>query len=345
MTDKQWDILLRTINGEQFDPLPVGFIIDSPWLPNWYGIKILNYFSNDDLWLQANFKAIEQFPEVLFLPGFWSEFGMCTEPSAFGVRCTFPQNEFPHAHKKINSSDEVESLIIPNPETDGLLPLVLNRLKLAQPHIEAKGHKIRFAVARGPLNIASYLMGSTEFLTTMMMIPDKAHLLMQKITSFLKSWIELQIQTFPSIDGIFLLDDIIGFMGADEFTEFGLSYFKEIFDHNVSVKFLHNDAPCLQSALMLNDMGVNLFNMGFDVQLNELKELTKNKITLVGNLPPRDVLASGTQKEVEIKTKELIESLKDKSRIIMSCGGGMPPGVSTENINSFINSVRSCKSA
>jgi uroporphyrinogen-III decarboxylase len=345
MTDKQWDILLRTINGELFDPLPVGFIIDSPWLPNWYGIKILNYFSNDDLWLQANFKAIEQFPEVLFLPGFWSEFGMCTEPSAFGVRCTFPQNEFPHAHKKINSSDEIESLIISNPETDGLLPLVLNRLKLAQPHIEAKGHKIRFAVARGPLNIASYLMGSTEFLTTMMMMPDKAHLLMQKITSFLKSWIELQIQTFPSIDGIFLLDDIIGFMGADEFTEFGLPYFKEIFDYNVSVKFLHNDAPCLQSAPLLNDMGVNLFNMGFDVQLNELKELTKNKITLVGNLPPRDVLGNGTKEEVEIKTKELIESLKDKSRIIMSCGGGMPPGVSTENINSFINSVRSCKSA
>jgi uroporphyrinogen decarboxylase len=164
MTNMHWDILLRTINGEQFDPLPVGFIINSPWFPNWYGIKILDYFSNDNLWLQANFKAMEQFPEVLFLPGFWSEFGMCTEPSAFGVRGTFPQNEFPHAHKKINSSDEIESLIIPNPETDGLLPLVLNRLKLAQPHIEAKGHKIRFAVARGPLNIVSYLMGSTEFI-------------------------------------------------------------------------------------------------------------------------------------------------------------------------------------
>jgi hypothetical protein len=40
---------------------------------------------------------------------------------------------------------------------DGLLPFVLNRLKLAQPHIEAAGHKIRFAVARGPLNIASFL--------------------------------------------------------------------------------------------------------------------------------------------------------------------------------------------
>jgi len=341
MTDKQWDVLVRTINGEQFNPLPIGFIIDSPWLPNWYGIKILDYFSNDDLWLRANLKAIEQFSDVIFLPGFWSEYGMCTEPSAFRVRCTFPPNEFPHARKIINTADEIDSLIIPNPETDGLLPFVLNRLKLTQPNIEAKGHKIRFAVARGPLNIASYLMGTTEFLTTMMMMPEKVHSLMEKITAFLKAWIKLQIKTFPSIDGIFLLDDIIGFMGAEEFSTFGLPYFKEIYDQNVTVKFLHNDAPCRQSAHLLDEMGINLFNMGFDVHLNELKELTQNKITLVGNLPPRDVLASGTKEEVKIKTREMIDSLKDKSRIIISCGGGTPPGVSTENINSFIHAVKS----
>jgi len=337
MTDNQWDILVRTINGEVFDPLPVAFIIDSPWLPNWYGVKIIDYFSNDEIWLKANLKAIEQFPNVTFLPGFWSEFGMCTEPSAFGARSTFPPNEFPHAHKVIKSADEIEDLVVPNTETDGLLPFVLNRLKMAQPHIESQGHKIRFAVARGPLNIASYLMGSTEFLTAMMMMPDKAHMLMEKITNFLSDWIDLQMKTFPSIDGIFLLDDIIGFMGALEFSTFGLPYFQKLFSKNVSVKFLHNDAPCKVSAPFLPKMEVNLFNMGFDVHLNELKELTENKVTLVGNLPPRDVLASGTVEEVKSKTKEMIDSLKDKSRIILSCGGGMPPGVSTENIDAFLN--------
>jgi len=345
MTDKQWDILVRTINGEVFDPLPIGFIIDCPWLPNWYGVKILDYFSNDDLWLKANLKVIDQFPEVSFLPGFWSEFGMCTEPSAFGARCTFPGDEFPHAHKIINSADEIDELPTPNPEIDGLLPFILNRLKLAQPHIEAKNHKIRFAVARGPLNIASYLMGSTEFLTTMMMMPEKAHTLIQKITSFLKEWIDLQMKTFPSIDGIFLLDDIIGFMGAEEFSTFGLPYFKELFDFDVSVKFLHNDAPCKVSAPFLPQMGVNLFNMGFDITLNELKDLTQNKVTLVGNIPPRDVLASGTKEDVSLKTKELMDSLKDKSGIIMSCGGGMPPDVSTENILAFIQTVNNYKNS
>jgi uroporphyrinogen decarboxylase len=265
---------------------------------------------------------------------------MCTEPSAFGVRCTFPSNEFPHAHKFIHSSDDIETMNIPNPKTDGLLPFVINRLKLAQPKIEAAGHKIRFAVARGPLNIASYLMGSTEFLTTMMMQPEKAHELMKKITAYLKDWLNLQMETFPSIDGIFMLDDIIGFMGEPEFCEFGLPYFKELYSPNVSIKFLHNDAPCKVSAPYLPEMGVNLFNMGFDITLNELKTLTQNKVTMLGNIPPRDVLASGSVTDVTKVTTELVNSLQDRSRVIFSCGGGMPPTVSSENIAAFIRAAR-----
>jgi uroporphyrinogen-III decarboxylase len=340
MTEKQWARLLETIDGKEINPLPVGFIIDSPWLPNWYGIQILDYLSNDELWLNANLKAINEFPDVMFLPGFWSEFGMCTEPSAFGARCNFPVNEFPHAHKVIHSMNDIDSLPSPNPKTDGLLPFILNRLKLAQPKIEAAGHKIRFAVARGPLNIASFLMGTTELLTTMMLYPEKAESLLKKITSFLKNWLDLQIETFPSIDGIFLLDDIIGFMGEAEFLTFGLPYFKELFDANVAIKFLHNDAACKVSAPFLPEIGVNFFNMGFDISLNELKGLTQNKVTLLGNIPPRDVLASGKPVEVTNATVELLNSLQDKARVILSCGGGMPPGVSTENITAFIHAVR-----
>jgi uroporphyrinogen-III decarboxylase len=340
MTDEQWGLLKNVIKGEVLDPLPIGFIIDSPWLPGWYGINILDYFSNDQLWLKANLKAIQEFPEAMFLPGFWSEFGMCTEPSAFGARCTFPVNEFPHAHKILQSADDIDSLPLPDPKTDGLLPFVLNRLKIAQPEIETSGHRIRFAVARGPLNIASYLMGVSEFLTAMLLQPEKIQALLQKITAFLKEWLNLQRETFPTIDGILLLDDIIGFLGEPEFCSFGLPYFQDLYQTDVSVKFLHNDAPCKVSAPYLPEMGVNLFNMGFEISLNDLRKLTGNSIVLLGNIPPRDVLAAGDVKEVTRFTASLLNSLEDHSRIILSCGGGMPPGVSSENIRAFIGTIR-----
>lgn len=340
MTDQQWETLKKVINGEKIEPLPVGFIADSPWLPGWYGIKILDYFSNDELWLKANLKAIQEFPEVMFLPGFWSEFGMCTEPSAFGARCRFPQNEFPHAHPVIKSPEEIDALVVPEPETDGLLPFVLNRLKLAQPYIENAGHKIRFAVARGPLNIASFLMGTTEFLMAMLTSPELVETLMEKITAFLKNWLRLQRDTFSTIDGIFLLDDIIGFIGEQEFCRFGLPYFKELFSADVSVKFLHNDAQCRVSVPYLPEIGVNLFNMGFDVSLNDIKTWTNNQVTLLGNIPPRDVLANGKPEDVVKSVTELLDSLEDQTRVILSCGGGLPPGVSTENLKAFVETVK-----
>ena len=252
MTHQQWSTLLSVLDGKTPDRPPIGFIIDCPWLPNWFGIRILDYFTNEDLWFQANRKAIETFPEAIFLPGFWSEFGMCTEPSAFGTKCIFHENEFPFAEKLIRDPAQIDDLAEPNPRTDGLLPFMLNRLKSAQPRIQALGHQIRFSVSRGPLNVATFLMGTTEFLMLLKTEPDKAHKLLRLITNFLKNWHTLQRETFPSIDGIFMLDDIVGFIGEADFKEFGLPYFKELYAGDVRVKFFHNDAECAKSIRVLS---------------------------------------------------------------------------------------------
>lgn len=343
MTDKQWNDLKAVVEGKVLNPLPVGFIIDSPWLPNWSGISILDYFSSDEMWLDANLKADSTFPDIMFLPGFWSEFGMCSEPSAFGARTSFPENEFPHAFPCITSVDQIKQLEKPDAVKDGLGPFIMNRLKLNQHKIEAAGHQIRFSVSRGPLNIASYLMGTTEFLLGMMTNPRETHHLLRTITDYLTGFHNHQKQVFPSIDGILLLDDIIGFISEEQFVEFGLPYFKELYNRNLGIKFLHNDANCMESVKYLPDMGVNLFNMGFETDLNLLKELTGNKVTMLGNIPPRDVLARGTTGEVKSSIGKLLDELKDPSRIIFSCGGGMPPGVSSENILAFAEVVREYK--
>jgi len=340
MTDAQWNRLVNIIEGRDAEKTkPTGFVIDCPWLPNWYGARILDYFTSQDIWLRANLKAAEDFPDAMFLPGFWSEFGMCTEPSAFGARSSFPLDDFPHAHRVIESMDDIDSLPAPDPRTDGLLPFVLNRLALARPAIEAAGHRVRFAVSRGPLNIASYLMGSTEFLTAMMMFPEKAHALMEKIVSFMKDWIDLQRTAFPSIEGVFLLDDIIGFLGEAEFKEFGLPYFQRLFTEDLKVRFLHNDAPCRVSAPFLREMGVNLFNMGIDVTLPELRSLAGDEVVLLGNVPPRDVLAAKGPEEVAAAARDLVAATRNDKRTIYSCGGGMPPKVSSANLRAFLDAV------
>jgi uroporphyrinogen decarboxylase len=140
-----------------------------------------------------------------------------------------------------------------------------------------------------------------------------------------------------------VLDDIIGFMGAGHFREFGLPYFKEIFAPPAAVKFLHNDAEVRPSARFLSEMGVNLFNPGFETPLPELRALVGPEVTLLGSIPPRDVLARGTPGDVEDAVRAQWAAAGDHARIILSCGGGMPPGVPTENIRAFIDAAGELK--
>lgn len=340
MNDEQWKTLISVIRGEELRPLPVGFIIDSPWLPQWAGYSILDYFTDDRIFLDANLKAIRAFPQAIFLPGFWSEYGMCTEPSAFGSVSVWEENEFPFAKKILRSAADIDLLEKPNARRDGLLPFVIKRLKHLQPDLEKTGQKIRFAVARGPLNIASFLMGATEFLMALKTDPEPMHRLLAITTDFLVDWIAWQRECFPTIDGILLLDDIVGFIGREDFEIFGLPYLAKAFSADVSVKFFHNDAPCKACAPCLHDAGINFLNFGIQHTLEEMRQWTGNKIALLGNLPPRDVLASGTPEEVARTAAEMIQALKDRSRLMVSCGGGMPPNAPTENIEAFIAAVQ-----
>jgi len=339
MTDPQWNALLAVLRGATPHPLPTGFIVDSPWLPNWAGHTILDYFTDDGVYFDDNIKVQEAFPQALFLPGFWSEYGMCTEPSAFGAVPVWGENEFPSAMKVLRSPADVDLLERPDPRKHGLLPFVIKRLQHLEPRMLAAGHRVRFAVARGPLNVASFLMGTTEFLTALRTDPEPMHRLLGLVTDFLADWIAWQRECFPSIDGLLILDDIVGFVGPRDFDTFALPYLERTFRLDVAVRFFHNDAPCRTCAPHLAGIGVNLLNFGVQHTLNDMKSWTGGAVTLVGNIPPRDVLAAGTPDDVTRWVREMLESVDDHSRLIVSCAGGMPPGVPTSNIDALLDAV------
>jgi uroporphyrinogen decarboxylase len=242
----------------------------------------------------------------------------------------------PHAAKTIHQIDQIDSLTVPNPKKDGLAPFVLNRLRLNRDKIEKMGHAIRFAVARGPLNIASFLMGTTEFLMALRTDTEKIKTFLEIITEYTIKWLELQKAEFDTIDGILILDDIVGFCGEPDFQEFAAPYLKPIFNSfNASVRFFHNDADGRGCSSHLSEVGINMFNFSFLHSLGEMRDWAGKEVVLFGQIPPRDVLAQGSPEQITECVRTSLESVEDKNRIILSCGGGMPDSVSTENINAF----------
>jgi len=51
-------------------------------------------------------------------------------------------------------------------------------------------------------------------------------------------------------------------------------------------------------------------------------------------------MVEGTPESVSESVKQTLDMIQDKSKIILSCGGGMPPGVPTKNIIAFLETVK-----
>lgn len=344
MKEKHWENLIKIIEGEEIKKKPVGFLIDSPWLPKWYGSSIIDYYADAETWFHSNVHAMKEFPDVIFLPGFWAEFGMSTEPSAFGSKLVWSENDFPYPNKIAANAENISGLSKPNVRTDGLLPFSINRLQRYEERIKQNDCRIRFAISRGPLNIASFLFGMTDFLLALAITPEEAQKGLTTITDFVIDWLSLQFEKFRDIDGIFILDDVVGFLGEPDFETFVLPHLKRIYStFNAKVRFFHNDAAGLISAKYLEEIGVNLFNFSFNHSVNEIRALAGDSVVLLGNTPPRDILALGSPADVTASVNNMIKTCSDHSRIIWSCGGGMAPNTPTENIRAFIQAVKEAK--
>ncbi len=341
MNDIQWTDLLKLIEGDLPSKAPIGFIIDSPWLPGWFGCEPIDYYSSDQIWLESNMRAIKQFPEAVFLPGFWSEYGEINEPSAFGCKLVWMTENLPHAEKTLSRAEDAVKVEKPNVETDGLLPLMINRLKKMEPEINEAGHYYRFAVARGPFNIASFLMGATEFMLALITHPEEMHALLRTITDFTVDWLRYQKKCFPSMEGIMILDDLVGFVGEPECSVFAVPYLKEMYQaFETKVNFFHNDADGLVIGKHMDEIGINLFNFSFKHSMKEMREACGDNVVLLGNIPPRDVMAVGNTEDVRNAVKSAMNSIENHQRIMWSLGGGVPQEVPSENMEAYIKAVQ-----
>jgi len=112
---------------------------------------------------------------------------------------------------------------------------------------------------------------------------------------------------------------------------------------NAKVNFFHNDASGLVCAKYLKEIGVNLFNFSYNHSIDEIRSLAGDSVTLLGNIPPREILAMGSPADVQASVSKMINTCRDHSRIIWSCGGGMAPDTPSANIRAFIQAVRDAK--
>ena len=106
--------------------------------------------------------------------------------------------------------------------------------------------------------------------------------------------------------------------------------------------FFHNDSDGLIIGEHLADIGVNLYNFSFKHTMSEMRSACGDSVVLLGNIPPRDVMAAGKPQDIKKAVKDSFYSIPDHNRVMWSGGGGTSQGVPSENLDAFIEQVNEC---
>lgn len=316
-------------------------IVDSPWIPGFVGISHFDYFTLPDVWMKANLDIENRFPEVVFIPGFWVEYGMATEPSAFGCQISWRKDSPPSIHPILKKISDVSRLKIPRPFEDGLMPLVLHLYQHTERALKGSGHHIKMVAARGPLALAAYLRGFTELLIDVKLNPTETKNLLEITTTTVIDWLQAQKDVLSEVEGIVVLDDIVGFLSPEDYLEFAHPYLKAIFSSfEGMVKVYHNDSLISHLLGDLSEAGFHVLNFSHTMDIEEVCRKIGNRIVLMGNVPPLDLMVRGTSEEVKSNAIQCIRKTRGDCGLILSAGGGVSPGTSAENIDALVEALK-----
>jgi len=334
MRPEQWQAFKQAAKGAPAARPPVALIVDSPWIPGYVGIGHLDFFLDPEAWFQANLKVLRDFPDVIPFPSWWVEYGMAIEPSAYGNRIHFWPDQPPAQTPMLARIEDAASLPVLNPATDGLMAFALQRYRMQRARILDAGFTMPVVAARGPLCLASFLRGVTELLLDVVENPEAVHRLLERTTRTVIDWLKAQAEAVgETVEGILVLDDIPGMLSAKAYREFAHPYLKQICDAFPPewVKVYHNDANIRPFLRELPDTGFDVLNWSHKVDVAEAIEKTGGRFCLMGNVPPLEVGVRGTADMVRKSARDVLAKSAG-TRLILSVGGGVSPGMPRENV-------------
>lgn len=342
MLPEQWTAFKQAAKRLPGAETPVALIVDSPWIPGYVGISHLDYFLDPEQWFQANLKVMRDFPDVTFFPSWWVEYGMAIEPSALGNRIHFHPDKTPDQTPTLLHLEDAAAMAPVNPSTDGLMPFALHHYRAQKQRIFDAGYTIPAVAARGPLCLAAFLRGVSPLMMDIADGREEVHTLFKLTTRCVIDWLTAQAEAIgDSVEGILVLDDIVGFLSARSYRQYAHPYLKQICDAFPAgwVKVYHNDANVRPFLADLPDTGFDVLNWSHNISVSQAKEKTRGGLTLMGNVPPLDVGVRGTPEAVCEAALDVIAQ-SGGSGLILSVGGGVSPGMPKENIQALVEAAR-----
>lgn len=339
MSDQVWENFLIAAQGGHPDRVPVAAGVDCGFIAGAFGMNTLDFFMYPERWLNAYLTLIARFPDVIFLPGFWVEYGMAAEPSAFGTPVLWRQDQAPAVRYLPLPVYAWRQLPRPDPYSDGLMALVLRRYwNLEHGGELPEPHRIRFVAARGPFTIATHLFGASNFMAALAAGDEggAAFDALEILTDTTIRFLQAQLGCLREPWGVMVFDDAVGMLPPALFQAVARPVLQRLFAaFEGLIRLYHNGAPCQPLLPYFPDLGFEVLHVSHRVSLAEARAALGPTIALMGNVPPTEVMANGTPEDVEAVARGCIAEVGGTG-LILAPGGITHAGTPAENLDALV---------
>lgn len=301
--------------------------------------SFMNLCTNPELATQVTLQPLERFDldaAIIFSD-------ILTIPDAMGLGLSFKEGEGPIFKTKIQTPEDINTLLIPEPFEK--LSYVLEAIKLTKQYLKPSIPLIGFSGS--PWTLACYMIqgqSSKDFAAPKKMLyqnPALLHRLLQLLTQAVTDYLLAQIQS--GVDSLMIFDTWGGLLTTHAYEHCSLFYMSKIIQN---IKTQH---PHMPITLFTKGGGLfldNLFNSGADcvgldwtIEIKKARELNSNRTALQGNLDP--CVLYGTEDQIHQEVSRILSQAGTHPGHIFNLGHGISPDVDPGKVKFLVDLVHS----
>lgn len=342
----------KAMSHEKSDVMPVGTFMGNH-AAKVAGIPLMQYYTDSKKMVEAQTIAWEKYQQDIMV--MQSDNYYIAE--GFGMKANYYENSTPtFKEPAIQDLKDVSKLKIPNPWNDGRMHVYLEAIKMAKERFKNGEVAIR-GCGTGPFALASHLIGTEKFLMAIAEAQyglsdneDAILNLMELSTEALLQFCIAQFECGADIvqcgDSLASLDVI----SPATYEKYVFPYEKKFFEKLKPYAEKYNGYGllhvCGNNTKVLDlyaQLGADCYEVDHKVDLKECKQRIGDKICLMGNLNPTEILLRGTVEEVEKESIACIEAAGKDGGFILGSGCEVPINAPEENIKAMVRIARNYK--
>lgn len=272
----------------------------------------------------------------------------------FGCQTTRSEDELPALMMPPCSSlAQVYDLIVPDPQTDGRMPVMLEALRLARRTV---GDDVALrSPGTGPFALASYFIGSEKWLMEVGMVEggmdesgEKEAALHHALELASEALIRFGKACWDAGADILHCGDSLAscnVISPHTFARFSLPYLQKVFaawtDYGIDRKLLHICGNSTKVLDLYAASGADMVEIDNAVDLRVAKERIGDKVVLIGNVHTVEVLLQGTPASVTAASNRCIDDAGAGGGFMLGSGCIVPRYTPVENLQAMVRAAHS----